>query len=109
MDAPAERINNIGLLVTDRVEAMLAYWDLNLVCKFANNAYMDWFGKSREEMVDKMTLEELLGPLYQKNLPYIREALKGNTQHFEREIKTPTGEVRHSFASYYPDFHNGRV
>ena len=109
MNHDKEEINNIGLIVVDSIEAMLAYWDLDLVCKFANNAYIDWFGKSREEMVNKMTLKTLLGPLYEKNLPYITEALKGNTQHFEREIKTPTGGVRHSLASYYPDFHEGNV
>ncbi len=109
MDKPKEQINDIGLLVVNRIEAMLAYWDKDLVCKFANNAYMDWFGKSREEMVDKMTLKELLGPLFEKNLPYIKEVLKGNTQHFEREIKTPIGEIRNSSTSYYPDFCEGHV
>lgn len=109
MDKPKEQINDIGLLVVNRIEAMLAYWDNDLVCKFANNAYMDWFGKTRKEMVNKMTLKELLGPLFEKNLPYITEVLKGNTQYFEREIKTPSGEIRNSSTSYYPDLYEGNV
>jgi len=102
-------LNTLGLLVSDRVSAMLAYWDKDLVCRFANAAYRDWFGKTREEMVGKMTIKELLGPLYEKNKPYILGALEGEVQTFEREIPLPTGEVRSSIANYFPDIVNGEV
>lgn len=103
------KADNIGLFVADHIEAMLAYWDKNQVCRFANNAYLSWFGKSRDEMVDKITMKELLGILYEKNLPYIIGALNGKVQQFEREIKTPTNGIRHSIANYYPDIENGEV
>jgi len=109
MNEPIQQIGDIGLRVADHIEAMLAYWDKDQVCRFANSAYREWFGKSKEELVDKITMKELLGPLYEKNLPYITEALKGNTQQFEREIETPSGELRHSLANYYPDFYDGNV
>lgn len=102
-------IDSLGLLVADRISAMLAYWDKDLVCRFANAAYIVWFGKTREEMVDKITIQELLGPLYEKNLPYISGALEGKNQTFEREIPLPSGEIRHSLANYFPDFENGIV
>lgn len=101
--------NLLGLRVADHVSAMLAYWDRDLVCRFANAAYMDWFGRRRDEMVDKITIKELLGPLYEKNLPYILGALKGKNQTFEREIPTPTGGIRHSIANYFPDIVDGEV
>ncbi|MBK6838000.1 MAG: hypothetical protein IPG90_06755 [Bacteroidetes bacterium] len=53
---------------------MLAYWDKNLLCRFANGAYLDWFGKSSDEMIDRIHLPELLGPLYEKNHPYIQRS-----------------------------------
>lgn len=102
-------INSLGLLVADRVSAMLAYWDKDLICRFANAAYIDWFGKTREEMVDKITIKELLGPLYEKNLPYILGALKGENQTFERKIPLPTGGIRYSIANYFPDIVDGDV
>ncbi len=102
-------INALGLLVADHVSAMLAYWDKDLVCRFANAAYRDWFGKTREEMVDKITIKELLGPLYEKNLPYISGVLKGENQTFEREIPLPSGEIRYSIANYFSDIVNGEV
>jgi len=101
--------NILGLLVADHVSAMLAYWDKNLVCRFANRVYSEWFGKTKEEMINKMTIKELLGPLYEKNAPYINNALKGENQTFEREILLPSGELRYSLANYFPDIKNGEV
>jgi len=101
---------SLALLVSEQVSAMLAYWDKNLICRFANSAYRQWFGKTREEMVNRMHIRDLLGPvLYQKNLPYITGALEGRAQTFEREIPVPSGGTRHSLANYYPDIVNGEV
>lgn len=107
----AHRAEQMSSLVANQINAMLAYWDTDLVCRFANDAYLEWFGKTKEEMIDKITLDKLLGPvLYQKNLPYIKDALKGNKQVFEREIPTPDGKSsRHSLATYFPDIYDGEV
>lgn len=109
MSPTSNTLHSIGLFVADHVTAMLAYWDKDLVCRFANDAYRDWFGKSREEMVGKMTIKELLGPLYEKNLRYITGALAGVQQTFEREIPLPNGGVRFSLANYFPDIVDGEV
>ena len=102
-------LNHLGLLVADHISAMLAYWDKDQICRFANQAYLEWFGKNRDEMIGKMTLKELLGSLYEQNLPYIKSALAGQKQTFEREIPTPSGEKRHSIANYYPHIVKGEV
>jgi signal transduction histidine kinase len=89
---------------------MLAYWDKDLVCRYANSAYVEWFGKTKDEMINTIRINELLGPLYEKNLPYIRGVLSGKKQLFEREIPIPGGNgVRHSLASYIPDIKSGEV
>jgi PAS domain S-box-containing protein len=92
----------LSLQVTDHTNAMLAYWDKDLICRFANKAYRSWFGIEPRQMINKMTIKELLGPLYEKNLPYIRRVLKGEPQIFERDITTPSGEIRSSIAQYIP-------
>ncbi len=102
-------MNDLGNMVTDHISAMLAYWDKDLVCRFANASYLEWFGIRREDMIDKMTIKELLGPIYEKNEPYILGVLNGDVQTFEREIPIPTGGVRHSLANYYPDIIDGKV
>jgi PAS domain S-box-containing protein len=105
-----EKLSALSIAVADHVSAMLAYWDKDLICRFANDAYMDWFGRKREEMVDRITIIELLGPLYELNKPYIDGALAGNKQTFERAIPLPLGKgVRYSLANYFPDIVNGEV
>jgi PAS domain S-box-containing protein len=91
------------------VSALLAYWDKDLICRFSNAAYLDWFGRTQEEMINKMSIKEVLGPIYEKNLPYITAALSGEPQAFERAIETPSGAIRHSLTSYYPDLKDGEV
>jgi len=95
--------------VVNQIPAMLAYWDATQRCIFANRAYLDWFGRTPEQMKG-IALEELLGPeLYAKNLPYIRGALAGEKQVFERQISLPSGTVRECIATYMPDMAGGVV
>lgn len=99
----------IALAVVDRVPAMMAYWDRDEICRFANQAYLAWFGKGREELLGT-TLKQLLGPIYPLNLPHVRGALDGVAQTFERQIPRPDGMgLRDSIASYIPDVRDGVV
>jgi len=103
-----KRLCEIVLNLVDHLDAMVAYWDINQTCVFANDAYRAWFGKSAGEVVG-LTMQQLLGPLYVKNLPHIRAAYDGHRQVFERDIPTPGGEVRSSLATYTPHRVDGRV
>ena len=97
-----------ALRVVNQISAMVAYWDANQRCVFSNVAYQDWFGKSPDEMLG-MSMQDLLGPLYEKNLPYIQGALAGEPQVFERQIPLPGGGTRDSVATYTPDIVDGVV
>lgn len=100
--------SDIALEAVNHISAMVAYWDFEQRCVFSNNAYTEWFGKTPQEMLG-MSLQALLGPLYEKNLPYILGALKGEIQIFERPIVLPNGEVREAIATYTPDVWGGVV
>ncbi len=95
--------------LVDRMPAMIAYWGADQRCRFANRAYEKWFAVNPEELVGT-TLQELLGPIYPLNLPYIEAALRGEEQLFEREIPDPAGgPPRQSQAHYLPDVIDGEV
>lgn len=100
----ADSIDTSQLLLelVDHLDAMVAYWDSRQVCRFANMAYKDWFGRGRKELLGT-TLRELLGPLYEMNLPHIEAAYRGERQVFERAIPRPDGSgMRQSLATYIP-------
>ena len=94
--------------VVNHIPAMVAYWNTALRCVFANDAYLVWFGRTPQEM-DGMPMQQLLGPLFALNLPYIQGALGGTKQVFERQIKLPGGETRETIATYTPDSVDGQV
>lgn len=88
---------------------MLAYWDSEQRCRFANRAYQRWFGVSPESLIGTH-ISALLGPIYELNRSYIEGALRGVPQEFEREIPDPAGGLsRHSLANYIPDIVDGVV
>lgn len=103
MNAP-----EIAHLVINEISAMVAYWGRDEICRYANRAYMEWFGRTPEEM-SRISLRELLGPLYELNLPQIQGVLAGKRQVLERQLRLPTGQVREVLASYDPHFVDGVV
>ncbi|MDB5144694.1 MAG: helix-turn-helix protein [Mucilaginibacter sp.] len=103
------RFIELGFKVADHSTALLAYWDKDLVCRYANYAYVEWFGKSPLEMIDKITIQNLLGPLFEINYPYIKGVLEGRTQTFESNIITPNGEIKNVIATYSPDYENEQI
>lgn len=96
-------------LLVDRVPSMLAYWDRDLRCRFANRAYERWFGVDPDRLLGT-PMRDLLGPqLFAMNETHIRAALAGQPQVFERIVPGPGGVQRHSLAEYIPDLVDGEV
>lgn len=96
-------------LLVDRVPTMLAYWDRDLTCRFANRAYETWFGVNPDHLLGT-SIRDLLGPeLFAMNEPYIRKALAGERQVFERIVPGPGGVQRPALAEYIPDVVDGVV
>jgi diguanylate cyclase (GGDEF)-like protein/PAS domain S-box-containing protein len=89
--------------ILDGLPAMIGYWDRDLRNRMANDAYVEFFGFTPEQMAG-LHIREVLGEeLYAKNVGYMRRALAGEPQLFDREIPTPSGELRYTQASYIPD------
>lgn len=89
--------------IADHVPGMVGYWDRDLRCHFANRQYLEWFNKTPEAM-SGITMQELMGEsLFALNEPYIRKALAGEKQQFERSLKKADGSTGYTWANYIPD------
>jgi len=103
-------LSGIGLKVADNIDAMLAYWDKSEICRFANKAYRKWFGISRDDIIGKMSMRDLLGTdLYKENIPHIKAVLEGKPCQFSRIITMSDGSCKDVQVSYYPDISNGEI
>ncbi|MCX7279665.1 MAG: EAL domain-containing protein [Burkholderiales bacterium] len=95
--------------IANALPGMVAFWDMELRCKFANEAYLTWFGESPEQLVG-IRLPDLLGPdVFRLNEPYVRGALAGERQQFERNLKKANGELGQTLATYIPQTVDGKV
>jgi len=93
----------------DIIPGMVGYWDADLRCGFANMAYRDWFGRTPEQMVG-IRIQDLLGEaLFQQNVPFIRAALAGEAQHFERTLTKADGSTGYTWSHYLPNVVNDEV
>lgn len=96
--------------LTDNFPNMIAYWDQDLICRFANLAYLQGFARPASEVIG-ITLQELLGEkLYAQSAPHISAVLAGEAQEFEREIPKDDGRISNLLVNYFPDrASNGEV
>jgi diguanylate cyclase (GGDEF)-like protein/PAS domain S-box-containing protein len=89
--------------VIDHLPALIAYWDQDLRNVLANRAYVQWFDWSPNQMQGHH-LSEVIGPdLFALNEPYVRKALAGEEQRFDRSLVDPSGRTRFAQVAYVPD------
>lgn len=102
----AERLQ----LITDNVAAIIAYFDSDQRYRFVNQAAVEFLGKSREHVVGKRVADLLDQSMYQKVLPHIEAALRGEEVTFEREWTAPDGNQQTYQSTYLPHVDDsGRV
>jgi PAS domain S-box-containing protein len=101
-----QRVNaNDGLLqtITDRIPVELAYYDKDLICRFANRAHAARYDRRPEDMVAEQ-LSNLVSPeALPEILPHVAEALSGQTQTFEAERQGADGRRYFYEIHYIPD------
>lgn len=102
--AVALRANEMRLrAIIESVPAMIAYWDHDLLCVFANQAYAAWVGIECARLTG-MHAHDILGQrLYAVSEPHMRGALRGEVQKFERVHYDAQGRARRAAVTYVPD------
>jgi len=95
--------------LTDAVPGLLAYWDRDLRCQFANQSWLDSFGLTRETALGQSMATLLGSALTNENAAAVQGALQGQAQSFERDHSTPSGEPRQVLVQYVPHRADGAV
>jgi PAS domain S-box-containing protein len=95
--------------IADTVPGMLAFWTADLRCAFANESYRTFFDRTESQM-HGIEIQQLMGEtLFQLNEPFVRAALAGVEQQFERVLTKANGELSHTWAQYCPKYRDGKV
>ena len=95
--------------ILDALPGMVGYWTKGLICRYANAQYLEWFGRTSQQMLG-IRIQDLMGPeLFAKNKPYIEGALAGKPQLFERRLDKPDGSFGWTSARYVPHIKSGKV
>ncbi len=93
----------------DAIPGQVAYVSRDLRFEFANKAYREWFGRSAEEMKG-IHLRDLLGEeLFQRSLPFVQTALRGEAISFLRTAPESAGKTTYLRAEYVPDIAGDQV
>lgn len=89
--------------IADSMPGLVAYWDRNLVCRFANAPYLKWFGKPAESIIGTSMLDLLGDQRFADNQRYIQGALAGRPQYFEWILSKADDSIGYTWANYIPD------
>ena len=89
--------------IADNIPGMVSYWDADMRCGFANRAYLEWFGKQPQDLLGHTMLDLMGEKLFALNEHYIRGALRGEPQTFERTLTKADGSTGYTWAHYIPD------
>ncbi|PTQ96665.1 PAS domain S-box-containing protein [Mucilaginibacter yixingensis] len=90
-------------------KAMLAYWDKDLICRFASKAYADWLGLDLAVVVNKMHVSQILGSSYERAANYFRTAQKHDVYITLCSTTSPCGRYAQAEIDFSPDEVNGAV
>ncbi|MDP2075110.1 PAS domain S-box protein [Hydrogenophaga sp.] len=95
--------------VASSVPVQLAFFDRDLICRFANTSYARWLDGNPDTLVGKHLSSIARRQDFEAARPRLEQALAGEPQRFEGERVFPDGSVFYARIDYTPYWHDGRV
>jgi two-component system, sensor histidine kinase and response regulator len=90
--------------ITDNLPGMVAYWDANLQCRFANRYFLEWHSRDAGQIVGARMTEVLDSARYALCAPHVAGALGGRPQGFESRLAWPSGALSYTWVNFIPDY-----
>jgi two-component system, sensor histidine kinase and response regulator len=100
--------------ISDNLPALIAYWDRDGICRFANRAHYDRFGLDPAKLVG-MSFGEAFGTtpshahFSQKRIDAVAAAYRGERQLIDQTDYLQNGRARHWQSEFVPDIVDGEV
>ncbi|WP_164902291.1 PAS domain-containing sensor histidine kinase [Rhizobium leguminosarum] len=104
---PDERPERIPLTIdlremVDAVPGILAFFDGDLICRFANEYHHSWYRSSPHEMIGRH-LRDIIGEQdFAARAPHLSRARRGETSYFEIPVPMRNGSFRDAAVTYTP-------
>jgi PAS domain S-box-containing protein len=94
-------------LITDSLPVLISYIDSSHRYRFVNQAYEDWFGVPRNEIIGRHAREILGAAAYDSLRPFFDRAVAGELVKYEREVHYSRAGTREISATYVPHVGDG--
>lgn len=95
-------------MIADNAPALIAYYDAEEYCRFANNYYAEFYGLNPAQIAGTHLREILGAKAYQETKPQIEKVLAGNAVHYEQVHLTGDGTTHYLDVSLIPNFNEQR-
>jgi PAS domain S-box-containing protein len=99
-DVVLPQIDYFAKSLADNMPDVVGYWTSDLRCSYANGGYLQWFGRTPEQMHGAHMKTVLGETVFAQNEPYIQAVLRGENQQFERHFVQPNGRRRDAWVQY---------
>jgi diguanylate cyclase (GGDEF)-like protein/PAS domain S-box-containing protein len=96
-------------LLIDNIPAIVSYWDRELCNVVANQAFIEFFGKTPAEIHGRHLRDVLGENLYELSRAHVEGVLAGEKQVFGSTLTDRHGSTRHGDTIYIPDIVEGEV
>jgi PAS domain S-box-containing protein len=108
-DTWTEQALHLAQTLVDRVPSMLAYFDAEMTCRFANLAYSSGLGVAPQRIVGMQMADILGAERFARREAHVRRALSGQVETFEDASRRADGTPLHLRISYIPECEGERV
>jgi PAS domain S-box-containing protein len=106
---PADESPQLAWSLLDCVPSMLAHFDADLICRFANAAYVRGLGVDPAKVVGVSMAQILGSERFARREAHVRRALAGHVESFEDAGRAADGAPLHLQITYVPERIGGAV
>lgn len=88
--------------IADALPALIAIFDADHICRFANAHHLEWHGRAPDELVGLHMREFFAPEVYAHRLPYLERVAKGEQVSFDAPMPHRDGMMRDAAIRYVP-------